>query len=579
MTAPDAKAGVFDSGATVSLGAGNPFTNEGVLSPGALLNVFTTNETGNFVQTMTGSCGSFGAPTTACGYLATDLQFSNQTSDRLNVTGTAAVSGAVVVSILNAGMALPGAHDVTLVSAVGGAAMPGLALQSQPTAVATYMLAQPNPNDVNLHYVIDFSPAGLTQNQHAVGNAINAIQTARIPTFAPIAAAIFYQPNVAALGQVYDSISGEGVAEAEQTAFAMNDRFQSAVMREMDFWLFDDENDDPNAKVLGTSALSYVDDADIGSPAFANVKTPMAWPQPRTWRAWAVMYGGTSNNPANPYVGSAATTESDGGAAFGLDYQIDPHAIVGVAGGYNRANFGVLDRATGGTVEGGQIALYGSVRGENAYLAGLLGGDFNGNNERRFASIPGTVLPPLFGTFASAIGGFAENPAGAFASNAFSGQFETGYRNHLGAGVDLTPFAGMQFAVLRMDGFTETNGGLPSTIGLNYMGRTIASVPSFLGVQLSRKIDLGGDMKLSFWARAAWKHEFEPLRSIEAGFIAAPGFNFIVNGASAISDMARVDAGMKVAVSKNLEFFASFDGDFAPQGRDIAGSGGVRVNW
>ncbi|MGO8738244.1 hypothetical protein [Rhodoblastus sp.] len=579
VASPTAQSGVFDSGATVDLGAGNLFTNEGVLSPGKLLNVFTTNETGNFLQTGTaGACGAFGAPNMACGYLATDLDFNYATpaNDRLNVTGTANLGGAVLINLLQPGRAQPGVYDVTLISAEpGGATLSGAIVQNQPTAVATYGLTD-NGTNIDLHYAINFAPAGLTQNQMAIGNTINAIQTAHVGTFENIAAAIFYQPTVAALGNVYNSISGEGVAETEQTAFAMNDRFQSAVMREMGFWLFDDENNDPNAKVLGGSPLSYVDDVEIGHPAFAS---PMSWPQPRTWRAWATMYGGNSSNPANPYVGSAATNENDGGAAFGLDYQLDPHAIVGVAGAYSRANFGVLDRATTGSVEGGQIALYGMARGDNAYLAGMLGGDFYSNKEMRVASIPGTVLPPLFGTLTPAIGGFNENPAGAFASNGFSGQFETGYRNRLGAGVDLTPFAGVQFAVLRMDGFTETNAGQASTIGLTYMGRTISSVPTFLGAQLSRKIDLGDGMNLSLWVRAAWKHEFEPLRSIEASFIAAPGFDFVVHGASAITDMARVDAGMKVAVNKNLEFFASFDGDFAPQGRDIAGMGGVRVNW
>lgn len=383
--------GVFDSGATVSVGAGNPFTNEGALSAGALLNVFTTNVTGNFIQTATGSCGGFGAPTSACGYLATDLDFNNQTSDRINVAGTAKVSGAMVINILNPGLALPGAHDVTLVGTTAGATMPGLIRQSQPTAVATYTLMQPNPDDIDLHYVIDFSPKGLTQNQHAVGGAINAIQTARIsPAFTPIAAALFYQPDIATLGKVYDSLSGEGVAASQQAAYAATDRFQTSVMKQMQFWSNGLEQLDGAATVYGGGPLAYA--PQPGHPAFGGLDPA---PAGRSWRVWGSGFGGGSTNPGDGAVGSARSKEGGAGFALGLDYQIDPGALVGGAGGYGRSTYSVGDRATSGAVENGHVSVYGALRSEKIYLFATFGRDFFGSSEQRAASIPGTVLPPV----------------------------------------------------------------------------------------------------------------------------------------------------------------------------------------
>ena len=190
--------GIFNSGAVVWLGAGNLLQNDGLISPGAYLRVLTTNVTGNFLQTATGVYGL-------------DLDF-DPTADRINVTGTASVSGKVNINIIDPGLAQPGSHVVTILSAAGGETHPGLGLTAVPTAVANYGLSY-TPTDINLDYVINFAPAGLTQNQTAVGGAINEIQIARFsPAFEPIAAALFYQPTVAALGAVYNSLSGEGVS-------------------------------------------------------------------------------------------------------------------------------------------------------------------------------------------------------------------------------------------------------------------------------------------------------------------------------------------------------------------------------
>jgi hypothetical protein len=345
-TNPSLSAGVFDSGVTVNLGgpaAGNLLTNEGLLSPGAFLTVMTTNENGNFLQTAPGSCGGFGVPTSTCGYFGVDLDLKSSTADRLNATGTANVSGAVVVNIGNAGDATPGSNTLTVISAAGGETHPNLVVQAQQTAVAQYSLVYPNATDIDLKYSIDFSPAGLTQNQHSVGNAINAIQTAHVQTFRPIAAAIFYQPTVNVLGATYDSLSGEGVAAVEQTAISANDMFHSSILSQARFWMFDNDRNDPNS-------LNYHDDtrmsyAEARSNGFPNSVTPArAVSTPRTWRIWTTVNGGDWRYPADTRIGTASTSASGGGFTSGLDYQFDPTLMAGVAIGYGKAWVRILDR-------------------------------------------------------------------------------------------------------------------------------------------------------------------------------------------------------------------------------------------
>ena len=313
-------------------------------------------------------------PTSTCGYFGVDLDLKNTLADRLNVSGTANVSGAVVVNIGNPGDATPGTNTITVISAAGGEThAPSLAVQAFQTAVATYSLTFPNATDIDLQYKIDFSPSGLTQNQHSVGNAVNAIQTAHVPAFSPIAAALFYQPTVAALGAVYNSLSGEGVTAVEQAAVDANDIFHRSILDEAKFWLFDNERGDANSLTFyGDTPLGYAASGQSSFPGYTKAaKAPV--PAERTWRAWTTLNGGNWKNSGNPAVGSANTSTSGGGFASGLDYQISPTLIAGVAIGYGKFSVGIPDRATDVSVESTHLAAYTAARNNDSYAFGTLG--------------------------------------------------------------------------------------------------------------------------------------------------------------------------------------------------------------
>jgi outer membrane autotransporter protein len=547
-----------------------------VLLPGAFLTVLTTNENGNYLQTAPGSCGGFGVPTSTCGYFGVDLDLKSAIADRLNVTGTANVSGAVVVNIGNAGDATPGSNTITIISAAGGETHTNLAVQAQQTAVAQYSLVYPNATDIDLKYSIDFSPVGLTQNQHSVGNAINAIQTAHVQTFRPIAAAIFYQPTVDVLGAVYNSLSGEGVAAVEQTAIAANDMFHTSILGQARFWMFDNDRNDPNS-------LNYYDGARMSyaaarSNGFPNYATPAkAVPAPRTWRIWTTFNGGDWRYPADTRIGTASTSTSGGGFTSGLDYQFDPTLMAGVAVGYGKAWVRIPGRETADSVEGTHVAGYAAKRFDDAYAIGSLGFDYFTNTESRYASIPGTVLPPLFGMQIPAIPGFAEHLLGEFNSYSVSGMFEAGYKYRFGD-YNVTPLAGLNFTSYWMNGFTENNNGAPSFIGLSFASRNVNSVPTFVGAQIDSTQLLANGGSLYGWARATWVHEFLPHRTVNPSFIAAPGFDFVIDGALAPTDLARINLGAKVALNQSVSVSADVRADLY-RTPSFAGFAGLKVAW
>jgi len=193
-------AGVVNSGATIALGVGNLFQNDGLLSPGGQGLVQTTAITGNLQQSATG-------------VYAVDLDLMKTgmagEADLLTVSGVAALGGQVKATVLDAGYALPGAHTVAIVQAAGGYSSSALTLNAPASAVATFSLVS-KPNELDLDYTIDFSPTGLNHNQHAIGSYINAIQSAGGSTlFRPTANALFFIPTVAELGVAYDQLSPE----------------------------------------------------------------------------------------------------------------------------------------------------------------------------------------------------------------------------------------------------------------------------------------------------------------------------------------------------------------------------------
>ncbi len=542
---------VFNSGVTVFLGAGNLLTNEGLLSPGDCEHVLTTDLTGNFVQTANGT------------YLA-DLDLKNQITDRLNVSGTADVSGTIAVNLVDPltapGYALPGQHTNVLISAAGGLTHSGITLQAPDTAVSTYsLLYPPNGTDIDLGYVIDYSPSGLTPNQHSVGSAINQIQLAQIsPAFRPVATALFFQPDVATLGRIYDSLSGEGTSALQQAGFVADDIFLKTIAHRKEFWLSNDSHD-----VYGNSLLSTT-----GGPRGAS----------RNWRAWITGNSSKGTLDGDRIVGSAKANDSGDGFVLGIDEQLSSSWLIGVAGGYGRMSFNVHDRETNGHVDAWHIAGYGAMRQDHFYLTGTLAYDYFNNKELRHASIPDVSMDTPCGE-SFTIPGFDEYLTGAFHSYSLSGDIEAGYKQQLNT-VEVTPFAGLRYGSMHMSGFSETNmaGGL-SPIGLSYNDRIIDSMPLRLGIQLKTKTEFTADTALSLVVSAAWKHEFRTERSTESSFVSAPGFDFVIQGAHPPVDSMLASIGLNLTVSKVCTLFGNFECDALGTEQSYAGMAGFHINW
>lgn len=84
---------------------------------------------------------------------------------------------------------------------------------------------------------------------------------------------------------------------------------------------------------------------------------------------------------------------------------------------------------------------------------------------------------------------------------------------------------------------------------------------------------------LTLRGRAAWAHNFNPDRSINATFQTLPGASFDVNGAAQARDAALVTASAEMKWRSNWSAAATLEGEFSNVTRSYAGKGVVRYAW
>ena len=68
-------------------------------------------------------------------------------------------------------------------------------------------------------------------------------------------------------------------------------------------------------------------------------------------------------------------------------------------------------------------------------------------------------------------------------------------------------------------------------------------------------------------------------RPVTPSFLAAPGFDLPSMARSRRAILARVNAGLKLDLTKNFALFGNFLGDFSGKGEALAGLGGVKLSW
>lgn len=375
-----------------------------------------------------------------------------------------------------------------------------------------------------------FRSAGLTRNQQAVGGALDAIAaTGDVGGLVTAMANVPMAYGAAAL----QTLSGQPYADFGTVNVRASQLFMNAVGHQMAV-----------ARGAGTGLGNR---AALAAPGFS------------TW-----LSGIESTGNVRGGANASGLDYSLGGAAFGIDYRVDPHFLLGVAGGYISGSQSVNGFAGKGDTDTVSVVAYGSFA-EGAFYADALAGYAKASNSlQRIISSPG--LPT----------GIAKGDADA---NQFLGQIETGYKINLHTPfkTSITPFGRLQVASNDQDGFTESGS---SFYNLAVRSQSTTSVRTAFGADFSASFGLGNGMPLDLGLRLGWVHEFaDTTPSITAAFAAAAGPGFTVSGATPRRDSALIGFSAAARISDSSSLFVSYDGEVGGGNDNHQLRGGVRLTW
>ena len=504
--------------------------NGGTLAPGNSIGTLTVN--GNL---------SF---TAASSYM---VEVSPANADRTNVTGTATLGGATV----NAGFA-PGsyiARQYTILNATGVVsgtfgAQVNTSLPSNFTSNLSY-----DTHNAYLNLVLNFVPppsGGLGTNQQNVANAIVGFfnSTGGVPL-------VFGGLTSAGLGQ----ISGETATGMQQTTFNAMTQFMGVMT--------DPFLDGRGGTSTASGASHYTEAGSgrgAGRDAYAMItKAGAPIPFTQRWSVWAAGYGGSQTTNGNATLGSNTATSRIYGTAVGADYRISANTLAGfaLAGGGTNFNLNGFGNGRSDLFQAGAFVRH-TVGA--TYFSGALAYGWQDVTTDRTVTVAGI-----------------DRLRAQFNANAWSGRAEGGYRFATPL-IGLTPYAAGQFTTFELPAYAETVVSGANTFALAYGAKTVTASRSELGLRTDKSFAMN-DAVLTLRGRAAWAHDFNPDRSINATFQTLPGAGFTVNGAAQSADKALTTASAEVKWMSGFSLAATFEGEFAGNVNSYAGKGVARYIW
>ena len=403
--------GSLTSGVTVNGGmlrgtgtVGNVVANGGMVAPGNSIGTLTVS--GNFVQ----SGGSI---------YQVEVNAAGQ-NDRINVAGTATISGATVQVLAQSGSYARNT-TYTILNATGGVSGDLLGRHQQfrfPDAHARLRRQQRVPEPVPAEQRLrrgraDTQPVcrrhGARSGQPTATGDFGAVLDAM--------SVLSTQQGPAAL----NAISGQPYADFGTLNVQGGALFMNAVGQQMAVARGGAAGGGQRQALAQACA---VESCDAASP----------------WAAWASALGGLGNVAGNG--NSSTLTYNFGGGAAGIDYRLDPRLLVGIGAGYTAANQWVDSFMGRGWSDSVSVTVYGSFTQGGFYADALAGYAYSNNQMQRQIIIPG--LQP-------------RTANGSTGANQFLGQVETGYKVPVFAPAfaSVTPFARLQISSVNQNGFSE----------------------------------------------------------------------------------------------------------------------------
>ncbi|HEY4135684.1 MAG TPA: autotransporter domain-containing protein [Alphaproteobacteria bacterium] len=473
-------------------------------------------------------------------------------ADRIGATGSATLTGGTVNVLAETG-SYGFATNYTILNAVGG-------LNGTTFDAVTSNLAFLTPSlgygltDVTLTLTrndASFADVAATANQQAVATTLDQVAangqlTTTIATLTGLSAA---QAN-----QAFTQLSGEIYSGLDTVALLAGQRFLSTVGQQAGYARAGD------ALAQGANAKGQRVNLAAAMTQLASTDETAQAPAPMRlgpWTAW--MSGGGVTGDIDGDANSAAVSYSGGGGAAGLDRRFGPDLVVGLAGGYGETKLNAAGGAGKATTESYQLAVYGAWQPSAFYLQGSAGYAYADNAVERSIDF---------------IGATANGDA---AAHQLLASLEAGYAVTLDRQTTATPFLGLEASRADRGGFTETGAG---ELNLAVAGETTDALRSIFGLQLDHDADIGRSYPLTLLGRIGWVHDYaDTARPVSAGFAAAPGSGFTVQGAEMNRDSALVGLGLATQIDDGMTLSLRYDGTLNAADNSHALTASLSFTW
>ena len=529
---------IASSAATVNAGGtlggtgtvGNVTINGGTLAPGNSIGIL--NVAGN-VDFSAG--GTYAVEVDAAG-----------NSDKINATGSATLTNGTVLVLPEAGD-YNLSTDYTILTAAGGLGGTSFNSVSSTLAFLTPTLSY-DANNVFLNLRrndVSFSAVAGTPNQTAVGTVIDELSTTNPDNIQDLLNNLFILTADGA-NQAYDSLSGVQHTHSNLIALQSINQFKGLLFDRI-------QGSNQFLAHDGKLMLAY-NEAGTMSDAGASLIDRNVSPQ----RGWWVRGTGNYGEIEDTRNASGAHYKA-GGVAAGIDLDLDGKLTLGGAFGYTRTD---ADVANGGLdVDSYQAALYGRLTlRDDYYLSGMTGVGFHDMKANRQVTV-------------GLLSNTAEADYDAWTGNV---AIEGGRKLTFNSNTSITPFAGLEYAHINRDSFTEKDGGVAN---LKVKQDKQDSLRSAIGARLTHSWSTNGT-RITPTAELAWIHEFmEDESGIRAGFATAPSATFSVDGPDLDRDRARLALGLNVQLSQTADLNLGYQGEYAgsDERHDIAAT--FRMFW
>jgi fibronectin-binding autotransporter adhesin len=520
-------------------GTSGVVVNGGTLGGNGLLPSLTIAAGGSVAPgNSIGTINISGHLTLAAGSI-TAIEVEGGASDRINVTGNAALGGTLRLLplggrynfntpyiIVQAGSVTGNFAAVTTTGDFGVGVTPSVsvtATQVQLSLAPSLLTPAPAPR----------IPGFLTYNLRATAGALDAANRAGgnlNPFFA-----VYNQP-ASTIGLAVNQLSGEVATTTGAMGFAAGDQFLATVLEPLGHG---------REGMLGGRLRPGGDAA----------------PNRKGYAVWGSATGAYNRTTGDAQDGSASRTTRVAGFALGLDHLVGARSLVGLAIAVGEGSAALASGQGHATANLGQIGAYGSTRLGSFTLAGAGAVTLMDVDTRRTQYFLG-----------------GEQQRAGFNAQVYSLRAELRQDGVMAGGWRFQPVAAIQWQQVNNQGYTEGNLVGGSATGLTVGGQSQTSLRTELGGQVQGSVRIG-TLAVQGFARAAWAHYLTRDAAMMLGFTSLPDAGFTVRGARPDANAALLAAGVEMPISPGLTLAARVDGEFSGNVTQLAGTARLRYSF